>query len=181
MLCPRPSTFLRHNLHSEKKGKQPHTEEALSVLEILTHLRVSFCKVTLWTLQTWSAAAPVSPEPFIVLWMSFLSPHLCNPTWWKQRRAVTGSRWMWNLAPSTTRQGIMWTQAQWICISHHWQWFRCKGMWGSHYELVQVCVPPCMHKFFQILQKLRVPPPTRYIKYRYNLLKNSDSPFHMLS
>lgn len=33
-----------------------------------------------------------------------------------------------------------------------------------HCELVQVCVPLCIHKFFQILQKLRVPPPTQCMK-----------------
>lgn len=160
MLCPRPSTFLRQNLHIEKRRKQSQTEEALSVLEILTHLHASFCKVTLWTLQTWSAVFPASPEPFIRLWMLFVSPHTCSPRWWKQRRAVTGTRWVWNAAPPITGQGMMWTQAQWLWISHCWQWFKGRDLtWRSHCELVQVSAPLCIHKIFHILQKLRVHPP----------------------
>lgn len=159
MLCPRPSTFLRQNLHIEKRRKQPQTEEALSVLEILTHLHTSFCKVTLWTLQTWSAVVPASPEPFIRLWTLFVPPIPAAPGD-ESKGGVSLEQGECEMQPPITGQGVMWTQAQWLWISHCWQWFKDRDLtWGSHCELVQVSVPLCIHKFFHILQKLRVHPP----------------------
>lgn len=180
MLCPRPSTFLRQNLHIEKRRKQPQTEEALSVLEILTHLHTSFCKVTLWTLQTWSAVVPASPEPFIRLWTLFVSPHTCSPRRWKQRRGVTGTRWVWNAAPHhrtghDVNTGTVALHLSLLAVVQRQRSYMGISLWTGP-SLCSTLHPQVFPHIAEAKSS-----PTQYIKYKYNLLKHSDSPFDMLS